>query len=653
MVIEGRDAYNRGRTIFRQLVILMQRPSNLQSAPEQLAASTVTEQMAGSRSEALSQALLVLKQVFGYEHFRDGQETVIEAVLNGQDAVALMPTGGGKSLCYQLPAMLLPGVTIVVSPLVSLMDDQVSALQAMGIAAGAIHSGMQGPEVMDVLRQLQDGTIKLLYAAPERILTPAFAERLQTLQVSLIAVDEAHCISQWGHDFRPEYGRIGELRSLLPGVPILALTATADHVTRDDILQRLMLHNPHVFQSSFDRPNIRYLVQEKFKPLKQVIDYAKAQRGVSGIIYCGSRKKTEELALKLQVEGIRAAPYHAGLPHDEKRATLHGFLRDDIDVVVATIAFGMGINKPNVRYVLHYDIPRSVEAYYQETGRAGRDGVASEAVMFFEPGDAAWIWRLFDEQPETDRIRVERQKFQAMTSFAEAQTCRRLVLLNYFGEYREKPCGNCDLCLSPPQQYDGTVDAQKALSCVYRTGQQFGINYLVEVLRGAQTQKIKQNRHDQLTTYGLGRDQSAEHWVSVLRQLVHRGLLIQDIRRHSALHLAENARPVLRGEVALTLAKPRIQAMPSSSKVAERGAHDKVLFGRLRKLRKRIAERAEVPPYVVFGDSSLQDMAILLPTTPALFLQVSGVGQVKLERYGAEFLAEICAYLDGEESPNV
>lgn len=613
--------------------------SNLYTSPPAAQAST------------LDQARAVLKQVFGYETFRSGQETVIEAVLNGRDAVALMPTGGGKSLCYQLPALMLPGVTVVVSPLVSLMDDQVSAMQAMGVPAGAIHSGMQGAEVMQVLRDLQDGRIRLLYAAPERVLTPAFAERLQTLQVSLLAVDEAHCISQWGHDFRPEYGRLGELRQLLPHTPMLALTATADHVTRDDILQRLQLREPQVFQSSFDRPNIRYLVQEKFKPLKQVVEYVKAQRGVSGIIYCGSRKKTEELALKLQVEGVRSAAYHAGLPHEEKRQTLHGFLRDDIDVVVATIAFGMGINKPNVRFVLHYDIPRSVEAYYQETGRAGRDGVASEAVMFYEPGDAAWIWRLFDEQPDSERLRVERQKFQAMTSFAEAQTCRRLVLLNYFGEYREQPCGNCDLCLNPPQQYDGTVDAQKALSCVYRTGQQFGVNHIVEVLRGAQTQRIKQQRHDELTTYGIGKEQSAEHWVSVIRQLIHRGLLIQDIRRHSALHLAQNARPVLRGEIALTLAKPRIQAV-AGAKVAERGMHDKVLFGRLRKLRKAIAERAEVPPFVVFGDSTLQDMATLLPTNPAQFLLVSGVGQVKLERYGSAFIAEICAYLDGEDSPH-
>lgn len=613
--------------------------SNLYTSPPAAQAST------------LDQARAVLKQVFGYETFRSGQETVIEAVLNGRDAVALMPTGGGKSLCYQLPALMLPGVTVVVSPLVSLMDDQVSAMQAMGVSAGAIHSGMQGAEVMQVLRDLQDGRIRLLYAAPERVLTPAFAERLQTLQVSLLAVDEAHCISQWGHDFRPEYGRLGELRQLLPHTPMLALTATADHVTRDDILQRLQLREPQVFQSSFDRPNIRYLVQEKFKPLKQVVEYVKAQRGVSGIIYCGSRKKTEELALKLQVEGVRSAAYHAGLPHEEKRQTLHGFLRDDIDVVVATIAFGMGINKPNVRFVLHYDIPRSVEAYYQETGRAGRDGVASEAVMFYEPGDAAWIWRLFDEQPDSERLRVERQKFQAMTSFAEAQTCRRLVLLNYFGEYREQPCGNCDLCLNPPQQYDGTVDAQKALSCVYRTGQQFGVNHIVEVLRGAQTQRIKQQRHDELTTYGIGKEQSAEHWVSVIRQLIHRGLLIQDIRRHSALHLAQNARPVLRGEIALTLAKPRIQAV-AGAKVAERGMHDKVLFGRLRKLRKAIAERAEVPPFVVFGDSTLQDMATLLPTNPAQFLLVSGVGQVKLERYGSAFIAEICAYLDGEDSPH-
>lgn len=586
-----------------------------------------------------------LIDVFGYDTFREGQEAVISQLLQGKDAVALMPTGGGKSLCYQLPALLLPGVTLVISPLVSLMDDQVSALQAMGVNAGAIHSGMPSEEVMGVLRALQDGTIRLLYVAPERVLSSGFIERLQGLSIGLLAIDEAHCISQWGHDFRPEYGRLGELRQYLPNVPVLALTATADNVTRDDIVERLHLHNPLVWQSSFDRPNIRYLVQEKFKPQKQVIDYVKSQRGSSGIIYCGSRKKTEELALKLSIEGIKARPYHAGIDAAEKRSTLHGFLRDDIDVVVATVAFGMGINKPNVRYVLHYDIPRSVEAYYQETGRAGRDGVSSEAVMFYEPNDANWIWRLFDEQPDSDRLRVEKQKFHAMTSFAEAQTCRRLVLLNYFGEYREKPCGNCDLCLQPPTQYDGTVDAQKALSCIYRTGQQFGVNYVVEVLRGAKTQKIREQGHDKLSTYGLGAEQSAEHWVSVIRQLIHRGLVVQDIRRHSALHLTQEARPVLRGEIALTLAKPRLSALSSGQVARERLVYDKVLFGRLRKLRKQIAEETEVPPYVVFGDSTLQEMAALLPTDASQLLMVNGVGQVKLERYGKAFLAEICDYL--------
>lgn len=596
----------------------------------------------------LTSARRLLRDVFGYDKFRFGQEEIISNVLQGRDTLALLPTGAGKSMCYQLPAMLLPGVTIVVSPLVSLMDDQVAAMRELGIAAGAIHSGLNAPEVMDTFRKLHNGELKVLYLAPERLLQRSFQERLQEVRVSLIAVDEAHCISQWGHDFRPEYGQLGEIREQLPGAPVLALTATADAVTRQDIIERLHLDDSALVQGSFDRPNIRYLVQEKYKPRTQVLKYVKRQRGASGIIYCGSRKRTEELAEMLMREGIRAAAYNAGLPHDQRAAALQGFIRDDIDVVVATVAFGMGINKPNVRFVMHYDLPRSVEAYYQETGRAGRDGAAAEAVMLYEPSDAAWVWKILEEHDETPQLRVEKQKFSAMTSFAEAQTCRRVVLLNYFNEYREKSCGNCDLCIQPPRQYDGTVDAQKALSCVYRTGQQFGVHHVVDVLRGSQNQKIKQFNHEKLSTYGIGSDHSAEYWVSVLRQLIHRGLLIQDIRRHSALVLTEEARPLLRGEVALTLAEPRLATTAQLNSVVEQGQHDKALFRRLKKLRKEIAEKEGKPPFVVFSDVSLQEMALLLPSSESEFLRVSGVGQIKLERYGAAFITEINDYLAAE-----
>jgi len=586
-----------------------------------------------------------LANVFGYTQFRAGQEAVIQQLLEGRDTLVLMPTGGGKSLCYQLPAIHQPGLTVVISPLLSLMQDQVEALQAMGVAAEALHSGLSSEQALNVLRRLQNGDVSLLYVSPERALQAAFIERLQTYQPQFIAIDEAHCISQWGHDFRPEYGQLGQLRHVLPNVPFMALTATADAATQQDIIERLGLRQPYCHRSSFDRPNIRYVVQDKYKPFKQVKDYVRKQKGAAGIIYCGSRKKTEDIAESLQDAGVRAAPYHAGLASELKETTLRQFLRDDLDVVVATVAFGMGINKPNIRYVIHFDIPRSIESYYQETGRAGRDGLPAEALLLYDPSDAQWIRRILDEHDNEHRGIVERQKFSAMQAMAEAQTCRRLVLLNYFNEFSEKECGNCDLCLDPPTRFDALEDAQKALSCVYRVGQQFGISHVVEVLRGSKNQKVLEHQHHELSTYGLGRDQTHEYWYSILRQLIHRGFLVQDIRRHAALQLTAEARPILRGESTLELAKPRLNLTSGQSKITDRGDYNKVLFRRLRKLRKDIADREGVPPFVVFNDNSLVEMCQKYPTSAPEMLVISGVGQVKLERYGEAFIDEIESFL--------
>ena len=442
-----------------------------------------------------------------------------------------------------------------------------------------------------------------------------------------------------------EYGQLGQLRHVLPNVPFMALTATADAATQQDIIERLGLRQPYCHRSSFDRPNIRYVVQDKYKPFKQVKDYVRKQKGAAGIIYCGSRKKTEDIAESLQDAGVRAAPYHAGLASELKETTLRQILRDDLDVVVATVAFGMGINKPNIRYVIHFDIPRSIESYYQETGRAGRDGLPAEALLLYDPSDAQWIRRILDEHDNEHRGIVERQKFSAMQAMAEAQTCRRLVLLNYFNEFSEKECGNCDLCLDPPTRFDALEDAQKALSCVYRVGQQFGISHVVEVLRGSKNQKVLEHQHHELSTYGLGRDQTHEYWYSILRQLIHRGFLVQDIRRHAALQLTAEARPILRGENTLELAKPRLNLTSGQSKITDRGDYNKVLFRRLRKLRKDIADREGVPPFVVFNDNSLVEMCQKYPTSAPEMLVISGVGQVKLERYGEAFIDEIESFL--------
>ncbi|MEL7386374.1 MAG: DNA helicase RecQ [Pseudomonadota bacterium] len=587
----------------------------------------------------------VLKQVFGYKDFRDGQEAIIAAALDGQDSLVLLPTGGGKSLCYQVPALILDGVTVVISPLISLMQDQVAQLRALGVQAAYINNSLPFEEQQAVYQQLHYGQIKLLYVAPEKVLQHEFLERLSHLKLALFAIDEAHCVSHWGHDFRPHYCRLNELKQRFMHVPMMALTATADKATRYDIIEQLQLNHPYVHTGSFDRPNIRYTIEEKFKPMVQLLRYLKEQQNQSGIIYCTSRKRVDDVAEKLADAGFNAAAYHAGMSNEQRQFVQTGFARDDIQIVVATVAFGMGINKPNVRFVVHYDIPKSIEAYYQETGRAGRDGLAAEAIMYFDPADIGRVRRFFEDIEDEQRRRVEEQRFNAMASFAEAQTCRRQILLNYFSEYKRETCGNCDICLNPPTSFDGTLVAQQALSCVYRAEQRFGIGYIVELLRGANTSRIRDNNHHQLSTYGIGKEHSVEFWLSILRQLIHQGLLSQDITQGSSLRLTEAARAVLKSEYALQLAEPRLQAKHVYQDKLAQFNYDKKLFAKLRALRKELADADDVPPYVVFNDKTLAEMAQLMPTNDSEFLKVSGVGFTKLNKYGAPFLNAIRDYL--------
>ncbi|WP_114787830.1 ATP-dependent DNA helicase RecQ [Vibrio tetraodonis] len=600
----------------------------------------MTEILFAQQAEPSITPEAVLEEVFGYKTFRDGQKEVIHAVVSGQDCIVIMPTGGGKSLCYQIPALVCKGLTIVISPLISLMKDQVDQLKANGVSAECINSTMTREELSSVYSRMQMGQLKLVYVSPERVLMRDFVERLETLSLSMIAVDEAHCISQWGHDFRPEYASLGQLKQQFPHVPIMALTATADEATRNDITHRLQFREPHVYLGSFDRPNIRYTLLEKHKPISQIIRFVTGQKNQCGIIYCGSRKKVEMVTEKLCNNHIRAASYHAGLDTDERAYVQEAFQRDDIQIVVATVAFGMGINKPNVRFVVHFDIPRNIESYYQETGRAGRDGLPAEAMMLYDPADMGWLRRMLDEKDEGPQKQVESHKLNAMSAFAEAQICRRQVLLNYFGQYSDKPCGNCDICLDPPKHFDATDQARKAISCVYRVNQNFGIGYVVEVLRGMQTSRIREHGHDKLSTYGLGSENSHDYWVSIFRQLIHKGMLTQNITRNSTLQLTEEARPLLRGDMSLELAVPRLDTAARTAKSDKLTSknYDKKLFAKLRKLRKSIADEDGLPPYVVFSDATLIDMAEILPTSYGEMLAVSGVGQRKLEKYADPFL---------------
>lgn len=587
----------------------------------------------------------VLSEVFGFQAFRPKQEEIIHGLLEGRDQFVLMPTGGGKSLCYQIPSILRSGTGIVVSPLISLMQDQVQALKSNGVKAAFLNSSLSVPDLKKVLAQLHQNELDLLYVAPERLMMPSFIERLRELSLALFAIDEAHCVSQWGHDFRPEYVQLGELRNLFPTVPMIAMTATADKQTREDVIIRLRLKNPEWHVASFDRPNIKYGIIEKHQPLQQIRQFLNRYPDQAGIIYCTTRRAVDELAVHLQQSGFKALPYHAGLDTDRRAKTQEAFQRDDVSIIVATIAFGMGIDKPNVKFVIHYDLSRNIESYYQETGRAGRDGLPAEALLLFSFGDVMKIRHLIEQNQNQEQQRIEMHKLNAMIAFADEKVCRRQVLLNYFGEHLSEPCGNCDVCLDPPKTYNATQDAQKALSCVYRLNQRFGMHYVIDVLRGAETLKIKQWGHNRLSTYGIGSHLSTAQWLSLFRQLIQRGYLEQDIARYSVLKLTSNARPLLKGELELYLTISEMKTVEDKKKPKHKpkvASHPTdPLFQKLSKLRKSLADSLKVPPFIIFSDASLLEMSLTKPTDEKSFLAINGVGKYKLETYGNEFLRAI------------
>lgn len=596
-----------------------------------------------------------LKSVFGFDAFRPLQEEIVEGLIRGKDYFVLMPTGGGKSLCYQIPALHRDGVAIVVSPLISLMKDQVDALVANGVRAACYNSALDEAESRRVLARLHAGELDLLYVAPERLMSDAFLGRLAGMQISLFAIDEAHCVSQWGHDFRPEYVRLGKLRSLFHAVPMIALTATADPQTRADIVERLGLRGAACRVAGFDRPNIRYTVIPKSKPFDQLARFLAERPEDAGIVYALSRKRVEELSGKLTRMGIAALPYHAGLPTSERTRVQEAFQRDELRVVVATVAFGMGIDKPNVRFVVHYDIPKNLEGYYQETGRAGRDGLPAEALLLYGPGDIVLCRSLIESGGNEEQKRIELHKLGAMAGFAEASTCRRRILLGYFGERLEDDCGNCDICLDPPERFDATEEARKALSCVYRVGQRFGIGHVIDVLRGADTEKIRSLGHDSLSTYGIGASLAKDAWGNIFRQMIHLGYLQQDMGNFAVLRLTEKASSFLHGKERILLARPRPASAPAGRKGKARvtlsvrhdgpGTNNDALFMALRALRKKLADEQHVPPYVVFSDASLRDMAARAPKDLDAFAGVNGVGKYKLDRYGGVFIAAIREFI--------
>jgi ATP-dependent DNA helicase RecQ len=583
-----------------------------------------------------------LSRIFGFPAFRPGQEEIASAVIAGRDILAIMPTGGGKSLCYQLPALCREGLTVVISPLIALMRDQVRALQEAGVAAAAITSGNSPDENAEIASALDDRRLKLLYIAPERLASSASAGMLQRAGCALIAVDEAHCVSQWGHDFRPDYLRIGELRRRL-GVPLAAFTATADAATREEIVARLFDGaEPQIFLRGFDRPNIRLAFAVKNSPRKQILGFAESRRGQSGIVYCATRARTETLAAALAAEGHAARAYHGGLEDWERRKVEAMFQQDEGLIVCATVAFGMGVDKPDVRWVAHADLPKSIEAYYQEIGRAGRDGLPADTLTLYGPDDIRLRRAQIDESPApAERRAADHARLNALLGLAEATRCRRQVLLEFFGE-TPAPCGNCDLCATPARLFDATEPVRKALSAVLRTGESFGAGHLIDILTGNATDKVRQRGHDRLPTFAVGKDLPRAGWQAVFRQMMGRDLIRPDPERHGALRMTEAARPVLRGEEPVHLREDSVSAARSRPEPKALVAdEDAPLLAALKAHRRRLAEAAKVPPYVIFNDRSLIEMAERRPATLDAFAGITGVGATKLERYGASFLEVI------------
>jgi ATP-dependent DNA helicase RecQ len=591
-----------------------------------------------------------LKSTFGYDVFRPLQQEIIEAALGGQDTFALLPTGGGKSLCFQLPALLRDGLTLVVSPLIALMKDQVNQLETAGVEATFLNSSLGVKETKARLSALHQGRYKLLYAAPERLMLDHWQENLRAWNVTALAIDEAHCISEWGHDFRPEYRRLASLRALLPDIPLMALTATATERVRKDIIHHLQLRDPGIFVASFNRPNLSYRVIPKNQPLRQIVDFIHSRPMDSGIVYCATRATADRLAESLSERGFPAVPYHAGLTNGERATNQELFIRDETRIVCATIAFGMGINKPNVRWVIHHDLPKNIEGYYQETGRAGRDGLPADCLLLFSAGDAAKQTHFIEEITDAHEQQIAREQLRLMMHYADCPTCRRRELLHYFAEaYTAPNCSSCDNCLQPRESYNATVQAQKLLSCVYRVrqGGRFGVgmNHLIEILTGSANEKIKRWGHDTLSTYGIGKEMDRSEWSALGRELLRAGWLAQETGKFPTIALTDAGLEALKSRRVIMLSKPMAEKKLTAPRAGEIEC-DETLFDYLRKLRKRVADERGVPAYVIFGDNTLRQMARDYPVSTAALLEIAGVGEKKAAEFGGLFIQEVATYLE-------